>query len=77
MNNQTPHQQIGRAVNDGWLRGGSFVGSILSGTLLGLLADHWLGTTPWLVVIGILAGSYSGFMNMWHYSKADEQASER
>ena len=31
--------------------------------------DQWLGTDPWLVIIGILLGTYSGFMKVWHYSK--------
>jgi ATP synthase protein I len=68
MKDETPHQQIGRAV-EGWSQTGSFAGSILSGTLLGLLADRWLGTEPWLVVIGSLVGIYAGFVNMWNYSK--------
>ena len=57
-----------------WGRSGAFAGSIISGTLLGLLADNWLGTEPWLVVIGALVGSYSGFMNMWRWSKEMEMA---
>jgi F0F1-type ATP synthase assembly protein I len=61
------------AVGSGWVASGSFLGSILSGFLLGYLADHWLGTEPWLVVIGIIAGSYSGFMRMWQYSKRMEE----
>jgi F0F1-type ATP synthase assembly protein I len=40
--------------------------------LLGFLTDSWLNTEPWFVVIGILLGSYSGFMRMWHYSKTME-----
>ncbi|MDP9144737.1 MAG: AtpZ/AtpI family protein, partial [Actinomycetota bacterium] len=55
-------------------QGGSFLGSILSGALLGYLADMWLGTAPWLIVVGILLGSYSGFMNMWRWSKEIEEA---
>jgi ATP synthase protein I len=74
MKHETSHQHVGRAVSEGWLQGGSFSASILSGTLLGYLADMWLGTAPWLVVVGILLGSYSGFMNMWHYSKKSEEA---
>ena len=50
------------------MEGGSFFGSILSGTLLGYFADQWLGTDPWLVIVGILVGSYSGFLRVWHYS---------
>ena len=57
---------------EGWVAGGAFFGSILSGTLLGYLADLWLGTDPWLVVTGIILGSYSGFMRMWELSKQME-----
>jgi len=55
------------------VQGGSFASSVLAGALLGYLADRWLGTAPWLVVIGIVLGSYSGFMRMWHYSKRLEE----
>ena len=44
----------------------------MAGLLLGYLADRWLGTDPWFVVIGILLGSYSGFMKMWQISKRME-----
>ena len=59
-------------MDEGWSQAGSFLGSILSGMLLGLLADQWLGTEPWLVVIGSLAGIYSGFINVWRYSESIE-----
>ena len=74
MNDETINQSVGRAVSDGWGRSGAFAGSIISGTLLGLLADNWLGTEPWLVAIGVIVGSYSGFMNMWRWSKVMEEA---
>lgn len=51
------------------MEGGSFLGSILAGALLGYLADWWLGTDPWLVVTGIVLGSYAGFLKMWQYLK--------
>ena len=63
---------IGASWIGGWVAGGSFFGSIISGTLLGYLADRWLGTDPWLVIIGIVLGSYSGFMRMWQLSKQME-----
>lgn len=74
MKQQTIHQQVGRAIDEGWGRSGAFAGSILSGALLGLLADRWLGTEPWLVVIGSLLGIYSGFVNAWRWSKEMEDA---
>ncbi|CAN5749826.1 MAG: AtpZ/AtpI family protein [Actinobacteria bacterium] len=53
----------------GWSASGSFLGSILAGTLLGYLADLWLDTRPWFIVVGIIAGSYAGFMTMWRLAK--------
>ena len=44
MRDETMNQSVGRAVSDGWGRSGAFAGSIISGTLLGFLADYWLGT---------------------------------
>lgn len=65
----SPHRDITSAFQEGWIGGGNFLGSVLSGTLLGLLLDNWLGTDPWFVVGGIVLGSYTGFLRVWHYSK--------
>lgn len=69
MTDNSPQEQVRSAVTVGWMEGGSFFGSILSGTLLGYFADQWLGTEPWLVIVGILLGTYSGWLRVWHYSK--------
>lgn len=74
VKSESATRQVAAAMGDGWIQGGSFLGSILSGTLLGYLADMWLGTEPWLVVTGIVVGSYSGFMNVWRQSKRAEEA---
>lgn len=63
------HEQTTAAVQQGWVEGGSFFGSIMAGAVLGWLGDRWLGTEPWLVVIGIIAGSISGFYRMWELMK--------
>jgi ATP synthase protein I len=73
VKSESATKQVAAAMEDGWLQGGSFLGSILAGTLLGLLADRWLGTDPWLVIIGILLGSYSGFLNIWQQLKKAEE----
>ena len=39
------------------MQAGSFLNSVLAGTLLGYVLDLWLGTEPWLVIIGIVLGS--------------------
>ena len=69
MKQETATRQVHSAVNDGWFHGGSFFSSLIAGTLLGYFADKWLGTDPWLVVIGIVVGSYAGFVKMWDYMK--------
>ncbi|GIU91875.1 MAG: hypothetical protein KatS3mg011_0781 [Acidimicrobiia bacterium] len=69
---ETPHRQITAAVSEGWVAGSALFGSIVSGTLLGYLADAWLGTDPWLVVTGVVLGSYSGFLRVWHHSRKME-----
>ena len=69
MQQDNTHRQVTAAIDDGWMVGGSFVGSILSGTFLGYLADRWLDTAPWMVIVGIVLGSYSGFLRLWHQSE--------
>jgi F0F1-type ATP synthase assembly protein I len=47
--------------------GFSLVGSIVAGTVLGLLVDRYLlhsTTTPWGLIIGFLAGVLSGFISL-------------
>ena len=62
-------------MEEGWMAGGSFFGSIVSGTLLGYFADRWLDTSPWLVVIGAALGAYSGFMRLLALSKQNDDDS--
>lgn len=72
-----PGADGGWPLQSGWIATGSFLGSILSGTLLGYLADRWLDTRPWLVITGFLLGSYSGFMRLWEYSKSQDGQAPR
>lgn len=47
--------------------GFSLVGSIVAGTVLGLLADRYLlrsTATPWGLIVGFLAGVLSGFISL-------------
>jgi ATP synthase protein I len=36
--------------------------SIVSCLLVGWALDRWLGTSPWLIVAGVVLGSVVGFM---------------
>ena len=65
----------GSVVGD-WSTTSDFFGSIVAGLLLGLLGDAWLGTAPWLVVIGVIAGFGVGFLKMLEFSKKIEEQAE-
>ena len=58
------HEEIGRQVAAG-VDSASFFATIMSGFLLGALADWWLDTKPVFIVLGIIAGSVIGFWRMW------------
>ncbi|MFO7299637.1 MAG: AtpZ/AtpI family protein [Actinomycetes bacterium] len=73
MSKQTTTSQIAAAIDEGWLSGGSFLNSIIAGTLLGYLLDRWLDTTPWLVITGVVLGSYTGFVHLWRQIKQQDQ----
>ena len=56
-----------------FIAGGDFFGAIMAGFLLGLGGDYVFGTRPALVVVGIIAGSVTGFYSMYrHLKEADE-----
>ena len=73
MNQQKSDPRVTPRLTEGWGQGVNLIGSVLAGWLLGFLLDSWLDTSPWFVIIGILLGSYSGFMKMWTYSKNMEE----
>ncbi len=37
--------------------GTAVAGSVLGGTLLGYYLDAWLGTGPWLLIVGVILGT--------------------
>lgn len=78
MKQDSSTTQVHTAVNDGWMRGGSFFNSLIAGTLIGYFLDQWLGTDPWLVITGIVIGAYAGFVKVWDYMKSlDDNPRER
>ena len=46
--------------------GGLLVGAVVGGTLLGLLVDSLLGTSPVFVVVGVLLGIVGAGMGFWN-----------
>lgn len=72
MKQDTPPKQSHAALDHSWSRAGSFFESILAGALVGYLLDLWWGTEPWLVITGVLLGSYTGFMRIWAMLKEQD-----
>ncbi|HUF51178.1 MAG TPA: AtpZ/AtpI family protein [Longimicrobiales bacterium] len=44
---------------------------------LGSLADGWLGTAPWLTLIGAFMGAAAGFYYLYHYLVSAPSAQRR
>ena len=69
MTDQSITGHLREVITEGRRDGGSFFGSIFAGTLLGLGLDAWWGTTPVLVIVGVILGSYSAFARLWNEMK--------
>jgi len=69
---QKPQQSSSDAI-DLWRLSGlglEFVASIVGGGVIGWLLDRWLGTGPWLLVAGLLAGLLGGSYNFFRDAMA-------
>jgi ATP synthase protein I len=42
----------------------SLFAAVLTGLLIGWLLDRWLGTRPWLLVVGLVLGAAAGFYEL-------------
>jgi ATP synthase protein I len=56
----------------------SLVLAIVMGFGGGYLLDRWLGTTPWLTMLGFLVGIAAGFVNVYRVMQlANPKATKR
>lgn len=39
----------------------SLFAAVVGGLIVGWLLDRWLGTSPWLLVVGLILGAAGGF----------------
>ena len=39
----------------------SLFAAVVGGLIVGWLLDRWLGTAPWLLVVGLVLGAAAGF----------------
>ena len=44
----------------------AFVGTVLAGFFLGRLIDRWLGSEPWVQVVGAVVGWVLGIYVVYH-----------
>lgn len=54
-----------RSLMDLLAVGTVLVACILLGSLLGLYLDRRLGTSPWMMVAGVLVGTAAGFLHLF------------
>jgi ATP synthase protein I len=47
--------------------------STVIGLAGGYYADRWLGTTPWLTLVGLLFGIAAGFVGLFRSLKASQR----
>jgi ATP synthase protein I len=47
--------------------------STVIGLVGGYYADRWLGTKPWLTLVGLLFGIAAGFVSLFRSLKASER----
>lgn len=56
--------------------GVDLVANTIVGLAIGYLLDRWLGTSPWLMITGLVLGSVAGFLTIFRaISGKDEENS--
>jgi len=54
--------------------GGEFGGGVIVGALLGYGVDHFLHTSPWGILIGLMLGFAAGLVNIVRVAQAHNRA---
>ena len=52
------------------------VAGVVAGAFIGLMADQWLGTKPWLLIVGFVLGCCAAFLNVYRVAQAEERRSQ-
>ena len=67
MRTRTPNDDKEEAnIKSGiaYAAGFSLFGAVVGGLIVGWLLDRWLGTKPWLLVVGLVLGAAAGFYEL-------------
>ena len=57
-------EEINRKSGLAYAAGFSLFAAVLAGLIAGWLLDRWLGTSPWLLIAGIILGAAAGFYEL-------------
>ena len=57
-------EEINRKSGLAYAAGFSLFAAVLAGLIAGWLLDRWLGTSPWLLITGIILGAGAGFYEL-------------
>jgi len=51
--------------------------AVLIGNLTGYWADKWLGTQPWILIIGFILGAAAGFRSLYRIISREDGDKEK
>ena len=57
-------QEVNRKTGLAYAAALSLFAAVAGGLIIGWLLDRWLGTQPWLLVVGLVLGSAAGFYEL-------------
>ena len=69
MAEPSPWRALGGLASAGM----AFVVATAGGSLVGYFLDRWLGSSPWLTLIGLGLGIVAGFRELFRLIKASER----
>ena len=64
MSADNDKDEINRKSGLAYAAGFSLFAAVLAGLIAGWLLDRWLGTSPWLLITGIILGAAAGFYEL-------------
>ena len=64
MSTEDEKEEVNRKTGLAYAAAFSLFAAVVSGLLAGWLLDRWLGTSPWLLVTGLILGAAAGFYEL-------------
>jgi len=64
MSGENDQQETNRKSGLAYAAAFSLFAAVVFGLIIGWLLDRWLGTRPWLLVVGLVLGAIAGFYEL-------------